>query len=71
MPIAGLGLPEGLPALIKRKYVAAEAAKNLSFSKTQLTILHVDGIPVRNEFMDLRIMSHFILVSVKILPCVI
>ena len=46
MPITSLGLAEGLPALVEQKYVIAEAEKALTFSETQLAILHLDTIPV-------------------------
>lgn len=46
MPITSLGLAEGLPALVEQKYVIAEAENALTFSETQLAILHLDTVPV-------------------------
>lgn len=53
MPIVDLGLLEGLPILVERRYKAAEAKKDIAFSTTQLAILHIGKIPVRTEFCGL------------------
>ena len=46
MPIADLGISESLQALVEQKYIIAEAENALTFSETQLAILHLDTIPV-------------------------
>ena len=46
MPITDLGISESLPALVEQKYIIAEAENALTFSETQLAILHLDAVPV-------------------------
>ena len=46
MPMTSLGLAEGLPALVEQKYVIAKAGNALTFSETQLAVLHLDTVPV-------------------------
>ena len=49
MPITSLGLAESLPALVAHKYEIAEAENAVTFSETQLVILHLDTIPVGSD----------------------
>ncbi len=42
-----LGLVGDLSALVATKYNAAKTAHALTFSVTELTIVHVSGLPVR------------------------
>lgn len=41
-----MSIPKNLPRLVKEKYVAAKAAGDLTFSPTELSIIHTNGVPV-------------------------
>ena len=49
MPITSLGLAESLPALVEQNYKIAEAENALTFSETQLAVLHLDTVPVGSD----------------------
>jgi hypothetical protein len=42
-------LPDNLPDLVKEKFISAKEAQELTFWPTQVSILHLNGVPVRHS----------------------